>query len=64
MEVILGELHLGDLGNVIISAVTASTLARVFLGDNPAFAIPRHAMQTPWEVFLYALLGVLAAFAA
>jgi len=64
MEVILGELHLGDLGNVIISAVTASTLARVFLGDYPAFAIPRYAMQTPWEVFLYALLGVLAAFAA
>jgi CIC family chloride channel protein len=64
MEVILGELHLGDLGNVIISAVTASTVARVFLGDNPAFAIPRYAMQTPWEVVLYALLGVLAAFAA
>lgn len=64
MEVILGELHLGDLGNVIISAVTASTLARVFLGDYPAFSIPRYAMQTPWEVFLYALLGVLAAFSA
>jgi CIC family chloride channel protein len=64
MEVILGELHLGDLGNVIISALTASTIARVFLGDNPAFTIPRHAMRTPWEVFLYALLGVLAAFVA
>lgn len=64
MEVILGELHMGDLGNVIISALTASTIARVFLGDDPAFAIPRHAMQTPWEIFLYAILGVLAAFAA
>jgi len=64
MEVILGELHMGDLGNVIISALTASTIARVFLGDFPAFAIPRYAMQTPWEIFLYALLGVLAAFAA
>ena len=64
MEVILGELHLGDLGNVIISALTASTIARVFLGDNPAFSIPRYAMQTPWEIFLYALLGVLAAFVA
>lgn len=64
MEVILGELHLGDLGNVVISAVVASTLARAFLGDTPAFAIPRYAVQTPWEVLLYALLGVLAAFAA
>jgi CIC family chloride channel protein len=64
MEVILGELHMGDLGNVIISALTASTIARIFLGDNPAFAIPRHAIKTPWEIFLYALLGVLAAFVA
>jgi len=64
MEVILGELHMGDLGNVIISALTASTIARVFLGDNPAFVIPRYAMQTPWEIFLYAILGVLDAFAA
>jgi CIC family chloride channel protein len=63
-EVIIGELHLGDLSNVMISAVTASTLARVFLGDRPAFTIPNYGVQTAWEVLLYALLGVLAAFAA
>ncbi len=65
MEIILGELHLGDLGNVVISAITASTIARVFLGDQPAFAVSNnYGMQSPWEVFLYVLLGVLAAFAA
>lgn len=64
MEIILGELHLGDLGSVVISSVTASTLARVFLGDRPAFSIPRYAMQTPWEVLLFVLLGVLSAFIA
>jgi CIC family chloride channel protein len=64
MEIILGEMHIGDLGNVVISAVTAATLARVFLGDRPSFTIPRYAMQEPWEVLLYALLGVLAAFVA
>lgn len=64
MEIILGEMHLGDLGNVIISAVTAATVARVFLGDNPAFAIPDYGVKTPWEVLLYALLGVLAALVA
>ena len=61
MEVILGELHMGDLGNVIISAITASTLARVFLGERPAFSIPNYTMRTPWEIFLYVVLGVLAA---
>ncbi|MBN1147503.1 MAG: chloride channel protein [Anaerolineales bacterium] len=64
MEIILGELHMGDLGNVVISSVTAATLARVFLGENPAFSIPRYGMKTPWEVLLYAMLGVLAALAA
>jgi chloride channel protein, CIC family len=64
MEIILGELHLGDLGSVVISSVTASTLARIFLGDRPAFSIPRYAMQTPWEVLLFVLLGVLSAFIA
>lgn len=64
LEIILGELHLGDLGGVVISAVTASTLARVFLGERPAFAIPNYGMKTPWEVLLYALLGVLSALLA
>ena len=64
MEIILGELHLGDLGSVVISAVTASTIARIFLGDSPAFNIPKYAMKTPWEVLLYAVLGVLSAIIA
>jgi CIC family chloride channel protein len=64
MEIILGELRIGDVGNVVISAVTASTLARIFLGDRPAFSIPHYGMQTPWEVLLFALLGILAAFTA
>jgi CIC family chloride channel protein len=64
MEIILGELHLGDLGNVIISAITASTVSRIFLGDNPAFTIPLYSVKSPWEILLYALLGVFAALAA
>src|SRR3972149_3726253 len=64
MEIILGELRLGDMGNVVVSAVTASTVARVLLGDRPAFSIPKYAIRTPWEILLYALLGVLAAIPA
>ncbi len=64
VEIILGELQLGALGSVVISAVTASTAARVFLGDRPAFTIPRYSVLTIWEVVLYALLGVLSALVA
>jgi CIC family chloride channel protein len=64
IEIILSEWRLGDMGSVVISAVTASTVARIFLGERPAFAIPNYGIQTPWEVLLYALLGVLSAVAA
>ncbi len=64
MEIILGELHLGDLGNVVIAAVTASTVARIFLGDRPAFNIPQTSVKSFWEVLLYALLGILTAVVA
>jgi CIC family chloride channel protein len=64
MEIILGELDLGDLGSVVISSLTASTISRIFLGDRPAFTIPPYSMHTPWEVLLYAVLGVLSAFVA
>ncbi|MHB8630131.1 MAG: chloride channel protein [Aggregatilineales bacterium] len=63
-EIIIGELRLDDLGSVALSAVTASTVARVFLGDRPAFAIPNYALKSPWEILLYALLGLLAALVA
>jgi CIC family chloride channel protein len=64
MEIILGELYLGDMGNVIIAAVTSSTVARVLLGDNPAFIIPAYSMKSPWEILLFMLLGILAGLAA
>jgi CIC family chloride channel protein len=64
VEIILGELHLGDMGSVVISAVTASTMARIFLGSRPAFSIPQYDVKTPLEVLLYAVLGVLSALVA
>lgn len=63
-EVILGELHLADVGSIVIASVTSATVARVFLGDSPAFSIPQYSMKSPWEVLLYAALGFLAALTA
>jgi len=61
LEIILGELVLEDLGSVVLSAITASTVARAVLGDRPAFSIPVYAVRNPWEIVLYLLLGVLGA---
>ncbi|MBN1666024.1 MAG: chloride channel protein, partial [Anaerolineales bacterium] len=61
IEVILGELALIDLGSVVLSAVTASTLARAVLGNAPAFGIPLYEVKSPLEVLFYAGLGILSA---
>jgi CIC family chloride channel protein len=64
MEIILGEFRLVEMGNVVLSAITASTVSRIFLGERPAFTIPQYEMRTPWEVVLYGVLGVFAALVA
>lgn len=65
MEVILaGEFTTVYFGNVVVCAVTASIVSRQFLGDNPAFAVPAYELVSPWELPLYALLGLLCALGA
>ncbi|RME42133.1 MAG: CBS domain-containing protein [Chloroflexi bacterium] len=61
LEIILGEFTVGHFSTVVIASVTASVIARVFLGNVPAFAVPEYALRSPWELPLYVLLGILAA---
>ncbi|NOZ27456.1 MAG: CBS domain-containing protein [Chloroflexi bacterium] len=61
VEVILGEVSLGPFANVVVSAVAASVLSRAFLGEVAAFQVPRYGLNSPWELILYTLLGILAA---
>jgi CIC family chloride channel protein len=64
LEVILGEFSVGHFSTVVISSVTASVIGRIFLGNEPAFPVPEYSMVSPWELLLYAVLGVAAAFVA
>ena len=61
---ILGQLHAVYFGAVVISAVTADVVAHLFEGDLRAFPIPEYTLVSPWELPLYAVLGVLAAIVA
>ncbi len=60
-EIILGEFTVGGLSMVVISAVSAAIVNRVLRGENPAFLIPEYSLRSPWEIFLYLGLGLLAA---
>jgi CIC family chloride channel protein len=64
LEVILGRLEVTYFGAVVISSVTAVAVARIFHEGTFAFAVPQYALISPWELILYALLGVLAAIGA
>lgn len=61
LEIILGEFTGSHLMMVILSAVTAALVARIFLGDAPAFNVPAYSLNDPVELIFYALLGALCA---
>ncbi len=61
LEIILGEFAVGHFSMVVIASVTASVVARIFLGDTPAFMVPEYTLKTLWELLLYVGLGIIAA---
>jgi CIC family chloride channel protein len=64
LEVILQEFSVGYFSTVVISSVTADVISRILLGDKPAFPTAPYSLVSVWELPLYALLGIVAAFAA
>jgi CIC family chloride channel protein len=61
IEVLMSELQVRMFGNVVISAVAASIVSQLFLGDRPAFIVPAYTMHSPATLFFYLLLGLAAA---
>ncbi len=62
LEVILGNFSFSRFSPIVISSVVATAISRHFLGNQPAFVVPPHAVNLhPLEIALYAVLGILAA---
>ncbi|HHH42428.1 MAG TPA: CBS domain-containing protein, partial [Chloroflexi bacterium] len=62
LEIILAEFGLMQFTTVVVASVLSSVIGRIFFGDVPAFPIPPYAPASAWELPIYALLGVVAAF--
>jgi chloride channel protein, CIC family len=60
LEVIIGGFGLRHLQTVVVSAVVASVTARQLIGEDLIYSPPAYALGDPWELGLYALLGLLA----
>jgi len=63
-EVILRDFGARALSTVVVAAVSASIVSRMYLGDAPAFIAPAYSLLSPFEMFIYLGLGVLSAFVA
>ncbi len=64
LEVILRRFNARNFGVVVLSSVVATAVAHARFGDQRAFLIPEYTLESPFEYPLYAVLGVIAAFAA
>jgi len=64
LEVILGEFEVGTFGPIVLSSVTATVISRVFLGNYPAFDVPKYDLVSTWEIPAYLIMGILAGLVA
>jgi CIC family chloride channel protein len=60
LEIILGDFTMYAFSPVIISSVVATVISRAFLGNYPAFIIPKYELVSVWEMPMYIGLGLLA----
>jgi len=61
MEVILGNFAIRHLNAVVVASVAAAVTTRSIVGEDLILRAVPHRVRDPWELALYAILGVLAA---
>jgi len=62
VEIILGDFRVPQFSPIVISSVVATVVSRHFLGDFPAFIVPKYQLVSPLELPLYLIIGVIAGF--
>jgi CIC family chloride channel protein len=59
LEEVVGDLHAPVLGSVVLASATSWAMLRLLLGNDPLFKVPQYQLVSPWEFFIYAILGLL-----
>jgi CIC family chloride channel protein len=63
-EVILAHFAMSAFVPLVIAAVFAAIIARLWFGDTPAFILPDFSIVSYWEFPAFALLGIICAIVA
>ncbi|MEW5805958.1 MAG: ClcB-like voltage-gated chloride channel protein [Acidobacteriota bacterium] len=64
MEIIIGNFAMEVFGPLVLSSIVATLVSRTFMGAGPLYAIPHLYMLNPWELLVYALLGLACTLVA
>ncbi|MBF0161886.1 MAG: chloride channel protein [Magnetococcales bacterium] len=64
LEVILADYGLATFSPIVLSSVIATVVARMHLGDYPAFIVPHYTLVSAWEIPAYVGLGLLCGLTA
>jgi CIC family chloride channel protein len=59
LEEILGNFHAPVLGSIVLSSATSWMVLHLILGDQPLFHTPAYELVNPFELVIYAILGVV-----
>jgi CIC family chloride channel protein len=64
VEIILADFGVLQFSPIVISSVAATVVGHHYLGDVPAFVVPKYAIVSYSELLAYGALGILAGLAA
>lgn len=64
LEILLGDFAITQFSPIVIASVTSTVISRFYLGNYPAFIIPKYTLTSVYEFIPYSVLGILAAFIA
>jgi CIC family chloride channel protein len=59
LEEIMGDLNATVLGTAVLSSATSWMVLHLILGDDPLFHVTGYRLINPWELAVYAVLGVV-----
>jgi CIC family chloride channel protein len=64
VEIILSDFGVAQFSPIVISSVTATVISRHFLGNFPAFIVPKYELVSAFELLPYAIMGIFCGLVA
>lgn len=64
LEVVLGEFNVHSFSPIVIASVVATAMSRSISKSGNLLDVLPYSLNSPWEILLYALMGVVAGLVA